>query len=336
MKAWEIQKFGHENLRLVERPIPEPGAGEVLVRVNAVSLNYRDKLVIAGTYMPDLKLPFVPASDAAGEVAAVGQGVTGVTVGDRVAGHYRLLWIDGKPGPAEIAVSLGGPLPGVLAEYVVWPKQALVRLPSHLSYEEASTLPIAGLTAWFALIEDGHLKAGETVLVQGTGGVALFAVQFAAMMGARAIVISSSDEKMVRARQMGASNTINYRTIPDWDKAVLDLTAGRGVDHVIEVGGASTFKRSINALAIDGHVAVVGFLGGTSITIDALSLIRKRAQVRGVMVGHRRAFEDMNRAIEDNSLRPVIDRQFKFVDVKAAFEHLEKGAFGKIVVKISG
>jgi NADPH:quinone reductase-like Zn-dependent oxidoreductase len=335
MKAWELVKFGPEkNLRLVERPVPVPGPGEVLVRVHAVSLNYRDKVLVEGIYMPSLPLPFVPASDACGEVTAVGAGVARAAVGDRVTGHYRVRWIDGKPGPAEVALSLGGPLPGVLAEYVLWPQEAVVKAPNRLSYEEAATLPIAGLTAWFALMEDGRLKAGESVLVEGTGGVSLFAVQFAAMAGARVIVTSSSDEKLAKAKQLGAHDTVNYRTTPDWDKTVLQLTGGLGVDHVIEVGGGETFSRSLNALAIEGHVAVVGFLGGMEINVDARSLIRKRARVQGIAVGHRRAFEEMNRAIEIHGLRPVIDRCFPFAGVREAFSYLDKGAFGKIVIRV--
>jgi NADPH:quinone reductase-like Zn-dependent oxidoreductase len=335
MKAWELEKFGQEkNLRLVERPVPVPGPGEVLVRVHAVSLNYRDKVLVEGIYMPSLQLPFVPASDACGEVTAVGAGVTRVAAGDRVIGQFRVRWIDGKPGADEVALSLGGPLPGVLAEYVLWPQQAVVKAPKHLSYEEAATLPIAGLTAWFALVEDGRLKAGESVLVQGTGGVSLFAVQFAAMAGARVIVTSSSNQKLAKAKQLGATDTVNYRTTPDWDRNVLELTGGQGVDHVIEVGGGETFKRSLNALAIDGHVAVVGFLGGMKITLDATSLIRKRARVQGIAVGHRRAFEEMNRAIEIHGLRPVIDRCFPFTGVREAFDYLDQGAFGKIVIRV--
>ena len=336
MKAWELVKFGPEkNLRLVERPVPTPGPGEVLVRVHAVSLNFRDKVLLEGTYMPGLPLPIVPASDACGEVVAVGDGVSRAAVGDRVTCQYRVRWIDGKPGAEEISFSLGGPLPGVLAEYVVWPQQAIIKPPSHLSHEEAATLPIAGLTAWFALMEDGRLKAGESVLAQGTGGVSLFAVQFAAMAGARVIVISSSDEKLAKARQLGATDTINYRTTPDWDKTVLKLTGGRGVDHAIEVGGGETFKRTLNALAIDGHVAVVGFLGGKEISVDALSLIRKRVRIQGMAVGHRRAFEEMNRAIEIHGLRPVIDRCFPFTEAREAFDYLDKGAFGKIVIRMT-
>ena len=336
MKAWELVKFGPEkNLRMVERPMPAPGPGEVLVRVHAVSLNYRDKILVEGTYMPGLPLPFVPASDASGEVVAVGDGVTRAAVGDRVTGQFRVRWLDGKPGPDEVALSLGGPLPGVLAEYVLWPQEAVVKPPSHLSYEEAATLPIAGLTAWFALMEDGQLKAGESVLVQGTGGVSLFAVQLAAMAGARVIVTSSGDEKLLKVKQLGATDTVNYRTTPDWDKAVLELTTGRGVDHVIEVGSGKTFTRTLNALAIEGHVAVVGFLGGMEINVDARSLIRKRARVQGIAVGHRRAFEEMNRAIEMHGLRPVIDRCFAFAEVKEAFAHLDQGAFGKIVIRVT-
>jgi NADPH:quinone reductase-like Zn-dependent oxidoreductase len=307
----------------------------VLVRVHAVSLNYRDKVLVEGIYMPTLQLPFVPASDACGDVTAVGAGVTRAAGGDRVAGQFRVRWIDGKPGPDEIALSLGGPLPGVLAEYVLWPQEAVVKVPSHLSYEEAATLPIAALTAWFALMEDGRLKAGESVLALGTGGVSLFAVQFAAMAGARVIATSSSDEKLAKAKHLGATDTVNYRTTPDWDKTVLELTGGRGVDHVIEVAGGETFKRSLNALAIEGHVAVVGFLGGMEISVDARTLIRKRARVQGISVGHRRAFEEMNRAIEIHGLRPVIDRCFPFAGVREAFEYLDKGAFGKIVVRVT-
>ena len=335
MKAWELQSFGAQNLHLVERPIPPVDSHEVLVRVAAVALNYRDKVVVDGIYLPHLSLPFTPASDAAGVVVDAGPAVTRFRLGDRVTVHYRRKWLDGDPGPEEMAACVGAPLPGVLAEYVVLPEQGAVATPSSLDDCEASTLPIAGLTAWFALFEDGRLNPGDWVLAEGTGGVSLFALQFAQAAGARVIVTSRSDEKLQRAQALGASAGINYRQTPDWERAVLDTTGGQGVACVIETAGGASLQRSIDSLAIGGRVEVIGFLEGVQAEVNIVSLLRKRARIHAVAVGHRRAFERMNCAIESLKLKPVIDSVYDFQQLPQAFQHLERGAFGKIVIRLA-
>jgi NADPH:quinone reductase-like Zn-dependent oxidoreductase len=307
---------------------------EILVRVGAVALNYRDKVVVDGIYLPHLQLPFTPASDAAGVVVEAGKEVTRFRVGDRVIVHYRRKWLDGDPGPEEIAACVGGPLPGVLAEYVVLPEYGAVATPSCLDDCEASTLPIAGLTAWFALLEDGQLRPGDWVLVEGTGGVSLFALQFAKAAGARVLVTSRSDEKLERAKALGAFGGVNYVRTRNWDKTVLDFTSGKGVACVIETAGGTSLQRSIDALAINGRIEVIGFLEGVQADINILSLVRKRAQIRGVAVGHRRAFERMNCALESLQLKPVIDSVYDFLQLPQAFQHLERGGFGKIVIRL--
>ncbi len=334
MKQWQLERFGLSNLALVERPVPAPGPGEALVRIGAVSLNYRDKVVAEGTYLPSLSLPYVPVSDGAGTVAAVGEGVSRVAVGDRVIGHYRQVWLDGPGSLETMGASLGAPLAGMLAEYVVLPAEGLVRTPPHLSDEEAATLPIAALTAWWALFEDGGLKPGETVLVQGTGGVSLFALQLATAAGAHVVATSGSDEKLARARALGARETVNYRLRPDWDAAVLERTSGRGVDHALEVASGSNLARTVQALRVGGHLALIGFLEARVTSVDVAALMRKRARVIAVSTGHRRAFEEMNAAISTLSLRPVIDRVFALEEAPAAFRRLEEGAFGKVVIRV--
>lgn len=336
MKQWQIGRFGLTNLELVERPIPAPGPGEALVRVGAVSLNYRDKVVAEGTYLPSLALPYVPVSDGAGTVVAVGEGVTRFAVGDRVIGHYRQVWLDGPGSLETMGASLGAPLAGMLSEYVVLPASGLVRTPVHLTDEEASTLPIAALTAWWALFEDGGLRPGETVLVQGTGGVSLFALQLAAAAGAHVIVTSGSDGKLARALALGAKESVNYRDRPDWETTVLELTGGRGVDHALEVASGSNLARTVAALRVGGHLALIGFLESRETTIDVAALMRKRARLIAVSTGHRRAFEEMNAAISRLGLRPVIDGVFPFDDPLAAFRRLEEGAFGKVVIRVGG
>ena len=291
-------------------------------------------MVVDGIYLPSLQMPFTPASDAAGTVVEVGKEVTRFRVGDRVIAHYRRKWLDGDPGPEEISACVGAPLPGLLAEYVVLPESGAVATPSCLSDCEASTLPIAALTAWFALLEDGQLRPADWVLVEGTGGVSLFSLQFAKAAGARVIVTSRSDEKLERARTLGASGGINYAQNRDWDKAVLDLTSGKGVACVIETAGGTSLQHSIDALAVGGRVEVIGFLEGVQANINVLSLVRKRAQIRAVAVGHRRAFERMNCALESLQIKPVIDTVYDFLQLPRAFEHLERGGFGKIVIRL--
>lgn len=337
MKAYEVQQFGIDNLALVEREIREPKANEVLVIFHAASLNYRDVMVISGTYNPRMKLPAVPFSDGAGEVAAVGEAVTKWKIGDRVMPIFAQGWLDGETSEEKRRTSLGAGAQwdGVLREYGAFNEQSLVRIPAHLSFEEAATLPCAALTAWHALAVSGNLIAGETVLTLGTGGVSVFAIQFAKLFGAKVIATSSSDEKLARARQLGADETINYKTREDWDAAVLELTGKRGVDHVVEVGGSGTLARSLNAIRIGGHIAMIGALSGSG-QFSPVHVFMKAIRLQGVFTGSRQMFEDMNNAIALNKLRPVIDKTFDFDDVKDALKYLESGShFGKIVVRVS-
>src|SRR5271165_4262538 len=262
MRCIEIQKFGLDGLGMAERADPTPGHGEVLVRVGASSINFRDLMMLRGMYNPKQKLPLIPNSDGAGTVAAVGPGVTRFREGDRVAGIFSQGWLAGPPAREKMTATLGSPLDGMLTELRALNQDGLVHTPKHLSDQEAACLPCAGVTAWSALIEHGCLKPGDTVLLQGTGGVSIFALQFAKLAGARVIVTSSSDEKLERAKALGADATINYRQTPDWAAAARELTGGRGVDHVVEVGGAGTFQQSITACALGGAIAVIGVLSG--------------------------------------------------------------------------
>jgi NADPH:quinone reductase-like Zn-dependent oxidoreductase len=334
MRAYEIVTAdGIDALHVAERPSPQPGAGEVLVRIRASSLNYRDLMTVLDPASRAIPYPRIPNSDGAGEVLAVGPGVTRFAPGDRVAGTFFQRWDDGPITADAIASALGGAQDGVLAEEAVLAERGLVRLPAHLSFDEAATLPCAAVTAWHALIEKGRLKAGETVLLLGTGGVSIFALQFAALHGARPIVISSSDAKLERARSLGAWRTVNYRATPDWDRAVQDLTEGIGVDHVVEVGGPGTLERSIAACRVAGHIALIGVLTGGE--INPTPIMRKSLTVHGIYVGGRAMFEAMNRGIAAAGLRPVIDREFAFADARAAYRHMQAaGHFGKIVVTL--
>lgn len=338
MKRWQLPSFNLKNLELAEAPVPVPGSADLLIRVAAVSLNYRDKLVVEGALLPDRPaMPFVPVSDMAGEVVATGANVSRFKTGDRVLGNFWTQWIDGEP-PREMArhgLSLGGPLPGALAEYVTLHEDVAVKAPASLTHEEASTLPVAALTAWFALIETGHLKAGQTVLVQGTGGVALFGLQFARAFGARVIVTSRSAEKLEHAKALGAFGVIDTSSSPDWSVSALDLTNGRGVDHVLELIGGDNISQSAAALASGGRIAQIGFMKGSEIVLSAVPMMLKRAIIQGISVGHRRAFEDMNLAIDEQGIKPVIDKVYPFEDVYAAFDHLERGPFGKVVVRLN-
>jgi NADPH:quinone reductase-like Zn-dependent oxidoreductase len=336
MRAWEIREdFGIENLALADRPDPEPGYGEVLVRVRACSPNYRDLQVVRGLYDPKMPLPRVPFSDGAGEVVAVGEGVTRFAAGDRVAGIFMQEWVGGGITPEKAASALGGRIDGMLAEHVVLREYGLVPVPEHLSFAEAATLPCAAVTAWNALVNHGGLKAGDAVLVQGTGGVSLFALQFANLFGARVIATSSSDEKLERARKLGAAEGVNYRTHEDWDEKALELTGGRGVDHVVEVGGPDTLSKSLKAVRMGGNVAMIGVLTGVRGEVDTASILRKTVKLQGIYVGNREMFEDMNRAISLHGLRPVIDRAFPFEETPDALRLMQSGAhFGKIVVEL--
>jgi NADPH:quinone reductase-like Zn-dependent oxidoreductase len=334
MRAYEIvSPDGIDALRLADRPEAKPGPGEVLVRIRASALNYRDLMTIVDPVSRAIPYPRIPNSDGAGEVLAIGAGVTRFAPGDRVAGTFFQRWDDGPITADAMASAQGGALDGVLAEQVVLAERGLVHVPDHLSFEEAATLPCAALTAWHALIEKGTLKAGQTVLLIGTGGVSIFALQFAALHGARPIVVSSSDAKLARARELGAWQGVNYRDQPDWDRAVLELTDGQGVDHVVEVGGAGTLERSIGACRVAGHIALIGVLSGGQ--INPALIMRKSLRVDGIYVGSRAMFEAMNRAIAAAGLRPVIDRQFGFDQARDAYHHMRGAShLGKIVVSV--
>lgn len=336
MLAYEIQGDGGiDALRTAERPSPEPGPREIKVRLGASSINYRDLNMVRYPGRMAIQYPRIPNSDGAGEVIAVGDGVSRFKVGDRVAGCFFQDWQAGGVSPAAMASALGGPIDGVLAEEVVLSERGAVHVPDHLSYAEAATLPCAALTAWHALVVKGGLKAGDTVLLLGTGGVSIFALQFAAMHGARVIVTSKSDEKLARAEEMGAWATVNYVDHPEWEAEVLKLSGGLGVDHVVEVGGGGTLEKSIEAVRLGGHIALIGVL--TMGSINPMPLLRKSVRLSGIYVGSKAMFEDMNAAISVAGLRPVIDRAFPFADAPDAFRHMEAaGHFGKIVIEFGG
>jgi NADPH:quinone reductase-like Zn-dependent oxidoreductase len=336
MKAFRIHEFGGpDSLRLDDVPDPAPGAGQVLVRMRAASLNYRDLMVAKGLYSKNLALPLIPLSDGAGEVIATGAGVSRVKVGDRVAGIFMQTWIAGELTDSAAKSALGAAVGGVLAEHVVLSEDGVVPIPDHLTFEEASTLPCAGVTAWHALFGEGSLLPGETVLIQGTGGVSLFALQFAQLAGARVIATSSSDEKLERVLALGASGGINYKTHPDWEKRALALTSGQGVDQVIEVGGSGTLGKSLRAVRSGGRISMIGVLSGGSGDVSLFPVLMKNVRVQGIFVGSRAMFESMNRAVSLHRLRPIVDRVFPFEQAPEALRYMESGAhFGKIVIRV--
>jgi NADPH:quinone reductase-like Zn-dependent oxidoreductase len=339
MQASELRvnAFGLDGLALEAVELPAPGPTEVLVALKAASLNYRDLMVANGTYNPKLALPRVLGSDAAGEVVAVGELVTRFRVGDRVTSLFFQDWQDGEIEPTTGKSALGGPIDGVFATAKLFPENGLLPAPEGWSFAEAATLPCAALTAWHALVEIGRLRAGETVLLLGTGGVSMFALQIAKMQGARVIVTSSSDEKLERARAMGADETINYRTTPEWEAEVFRLTAKRGVDHVVEVGGAGTLARSLKAVRPGGRVYLIGVLTGKGAGVDVTPVLSRSIHLDGVYVGSAAMFRRMNAAFLANGVRPAIDRSFALGDARAAFEHLQSGShFGKIVLSLDG
>jgi NADPH:quinone reductase-like Zn-dependent oxidoreductase len=305
-----------------------------VVAVRAVALNYRDLLMVKGQYNPRLPLPRIPCSDGAGEVVAIGPGVSRVAVGDRVCATFMQTWIAGRINEGVARSALGGERDGMLSERVLLSEEGLVKFPAHLTFEEAATLPCAAVTAWNALAEGG-LRAGETVLLQGTGGVSIFALQIAKLFGARPLITSSSDEKLARAVALGATGGVNYRTTPDWDKWAKSQTDGVGVDHVVEVGGAGTLERSLKAVRTGGHIALIGVLSGVG-TVNPISILMRAIHVRGIFVGSRAMFEDMNRAFELHQVRPIIDSTFKFAEFPQALKHLESAShFGKVVMHVT-
>jgi NADPH:quinone reductase-like Zn-dependent oxidoreductase len=337
MKAFEIEEFGIDRLALVERDVPVPGPFEVLVRMTAASLNYRDLMVVRGLYNPRLKRPMTPLSDGVGVVEAIGPGVTRFKAGDRVTPCFMQGWIDGPPTREKNTTALGGSIQGVLREYAAFSEQGLVTAPLQLSDVEAAALPCAAVTAWHALFEAIPAQPGETVLLQGTGGVSLFALQFAKAAGLRTILTSSSDEKIARARQLGANETINYKANPDWDKEARRLTGGTGVDRVIELGGSGTFPKSVQAVRVNGVVSTIGALTGVDASISPVPILMNSLLIQGIYVGSRTMFERMNQAIALHHIRPVIDRTFPWTDLPAALRYMESQRhFGKICLTFGG
>lgn len=342
MLAFQVTQFGLEHLQSADRPEPVATPGMVLIRVHAVSLNYRDLLVAKGEYNPKMQLPRILCSDGAGEVIAVGDGVRRVKVGDRVCGIFMQRWLDGPLTAEKSKAALGGDVDGMLAGYVLLSEDGVVRFPEHLSYEEAATLPCAGVTAWNALHHGGDparpLQPNETILIQGTGGVSIFALQFAKLLGAKVIGTSSSEEKLARAYAMGLNAGCNYRERPEWSRWVTEVTDGLGADRIIEVGGAGTFGQSLRAARVEGMVAQIGVLSG-GVTADPLALapiLHKQLRVQGIYVGSRAMFEQMNTVIAKAQLHPVVDKVFAFEQARDAFEHMQSGAhFGKIVIRVA-
>jgi NADPH:quinone reductase-like Zn-dependent oxidoreductase len=337
VRAFEIQKtFGLDSLALAERPDPLPGPRQVLLRIRAVSLNYRDLLVVRGTYYPKQPLPLIPLSDAVGDVVRVGDGVTRVKVGERVSPIFCQKWLAGPASRTKLLSALGGPLDGTLVEQMIVDEDALVSVPDHLSDEEAATLPCAGVTAWSALVEQGGLRPGDTLLTLGTGGVSIFALQIAKRLGARVIVTSSSDAKLERAKSLGADEIVNYKTTPEWDRRVKDLTGGLGADHVLEVGGGGTLARSVRAVRVAGQISLIGVLSGNTTEVNLAPILMQNIRVQGVIVGSRETFEALNRAVHLHRLRPVVDRVFPFAEARAAFEHMAgQSHFGKLVLRVA-
>jgi NADPH:quinone reductase-like Zn-dependent oxidoreductase len=337
MRVYEVKKGATtlDGLRQAERPVPEPGPHQVLIQVRATSINYRDHMVVMGRYFGGaVDRDTIPLSDGAGEVVSTGPGVTRFKPGDRVAGTFFQVWVEGPR--TRLSPALGVPLDGTLAEYVVLHEDGVVAIPPSLSFEEAATLPCAGVTAWNALMVTGNrVKPGDTVLCLGTGGVSTHAMQFARAAGATVIITSSSDEKLERARKLGASAGINYKTHPDWHKGVAALTAGRGVDHVIEVGGIGTLAKSYESIGFGGKIALIGFLGGPAGEQNPYGIMMKGGSLHGIGVGSTAMFEDMNRAIEVNRIKPVVDKVFPFEDAPEAFRQMGAGNFfGKVVIQV--
>jgi NADPH:quinone reductase-like Zn-dependent oxidoreductase len=338
MRAYQLPKGGAgiDALVQLDRPDPKPAYRQVLVKVRACSLNFRDLGIVRGTYRMPVRENVIPLSDGAGEVIEVGPGVTRAKVGDRVAGCFFQRWFGGEAPPDVQASALGGGIDGMLAEYAVLEEDGIVKIPQHLSLEEGATLPCAGVTIWNAMIEHAKLVAGQTVLLQGTGGVSIFGLQLARAMGIQVIITSSSDIKLARAKTLGANYGINYKVIPDWEKAAMEFTGGRGVDHVVEVGGSATLARSFGAIHVGGKISMIGGLSGPATELNPGMILARRANVQGISVGSTQMFAAMTRAIEASAIKPIVDRVFAFQEAPAAYRHMASGAhFGKIVIHVA-
>jgi len=336
MKAMALQGgFGLEHLKPLDRETPTPGPGEVLLKMKAASLNYRDLLIAEDRYGGRFKLPLVPLSDGCGEVVELGEGVSRVAIGDRVAPIFFQNWLSGEATLDGLVSSMGGPLEGCWQEYRVLPEQGVVKTPAHLSDAQVACLPCAGLTAWRALVTEGGIKPGDTILLQGTGGVSIFALQFAKAAGAEVIITSSSDEKLERARALGADHSINYRKTPETSKVVRDLTGWRGVDHVIEVGGQETLKEALKSIRLNGRISIIGNVSGNTADLRIGAVIATRVTMQGISVGSRAEIEAMNRAIDLHKIDPVVDTVLTFDAGRAAFEQMANGNhLGKICIDL--
>ncbi|MDF2182418.1 NAD(P)-dependent alcohol dehydrogenase [Neptuniibacter sp. CAU 1671] len=335
MRAYQVvEPNGIEAIQQVELETPTPGPGEILVKMKACSLNYRDLLVANGGYVRNDVRPIIPVSDGAGEVVSVGAGVNGFKPGDRVIGNFFQHWVDGQMGDAGLTSALGGAINGVLADYFILHEEGTVKIPDYLSYAEAATLPCAATTAWHALVDVGGIKPGDTILLLGTGGVSIFGLQLAKAMGAEVIITSSSDEKLARAKAMGADHTINYKTFPDWEQKVLEITQGRGVNNVLEVGGAGTFEKSVASVGVNGTVSVIGILTGLESPTLSLMTIFNLLHIQGVYVGSVAMLKAMVALMEKHQLHPVIDHCYSFSDAMQAYQQLASaGHFGKLVIE---
>ncbi len=336
MRAFEIQEqWDLDHLRLATRPEPKPGPGQVLLRMKAASLNFRDNVVIVRGYGAFTgTLPLVPVSDGVGEVVEVGAGVTRVKVGDRACPTFHQSWIGGEPSLERLTQTLGGPVDGTMVDSMCLPESGVVKVPAYLSDEEASTLPCAAVTAWNAIITYDNLRPGSRVLVQGTGGVALFALQFAKLLGAHVTVISSSDAKLERVRKMGADACINYVTTPDWYKPAREVTGGAGFDHIVELGGEKTLPQSLQCIRPGGTLSMLGVLSGSTVAVPLGRIVTRQVRLQGITVGNRDSFEAMLRAMDQYKVKPVIDQVFAFAQLKDALAHLKSGAhFGKICIR---
>jgi NADPH:quinone reductase-like Zn-dependent oxidoreductase len=335
MRAIAIHEaFGIDNLRLEDRALPEAGPGEVRIRLDSVSLNYRDLLMVQGHYNPRQPLPLIPCSDGVGRIDALGPGTEGLAVGDRVIGCFAQTWQDGPLTPSAQASTLGGPLDGMLTEYRCLPATGVIRVPEYLTNPEAATLPCAALTAWSALVTNGSLQAGERVLLLGTGGVSIFALQLAKSLGAEVVITSSDDGKLERARSLGADHCINYRQQPDWHKEVLKRTGG--VDHVVEVGGAGTFDRSVKSLKPGGQMHLIGVLAGANPPVNLTRVLMNHLSVQGIFVGHRQSLAALLDHLKTHQIQPLVDRCFAFEESAKAFTTFAKAThFGKVCIDVS-
>jgi NADPH:quinone reductase-like Zn-dependent oxidoreductase len=335
-KQWQLIREGQAyKLQFADAPVRAPAANEVQIKMRAASLNRRDIFVMRGQYPMPPRGFVVPLSDGAGVVSAVGPGVTRFKVGDKVMPIFFPNWVAGRPGGKATEVSLGGAVDGVLSEYVTLNEQSLVAMPASLSFEEAATLPCAAVTAYNGLFTRGRIQAGDYVLLEGTGGVSIFGLQFAKAAGAKPIITSSSDEKLARAKSLGAIGGVNYKTTPDWEKPVRELTGGVGVHHVLEVGGKDTLQKALASIGYGGHIALIGGLGGFGGEIPSMALMGQNVSVSGIYVGSRENFEAMNAFIEKNKIKPIIDQVIEFKNADQAYQLMESGDFlGKIVIRM--